>query len=323
MDLKEYEALLHDVEVRLDRLRALYEQYFQGIERLEPAVPKKEVERRIQLLRKSQPRNTALRFRTQQVIQKYTTYLTYWSRVARQIEEGTFRRDVIKARQRREEARDARRAERESAAPEAWEIDIDVAEIDVDSEVHAALAALDEGAQVPPPKSPVAPPSGSAPPARPAPPTSARPARASLSPFALPRARGASHPPSETGRASSPPSATFGKPRDPLAARPDGQRRSFAPPPDPRPPAAVPPPQPKGQSRATREAGGLDIRNVYDRYVEARRRNNERVDNVRYEAIEKSIKQMLPKLEEKHRGKRIDFEVVVKDGKVGLKPVPK
>lgn len=339
MDLKAYEQMLNDIETKLDRLRALYEQYFQGLERLEPQIPKKDVERRIQMLRKAQPRNTALRFRTQQVIQKYTTYLTYWNRVARQIEEGTYRRDVLRARQRREEARDARRQERESKRPQAWEIDIDV-DLDgaIDQEVDAAMSAVHDQPSAPPPRSPIPPPrrASSGPP-----PGAARP-RGSISPFAIPRSRSSAP---SAGPASSPPSATFSKPRDPLASDRDGKRRSFRPPPGARPPAAVPPPQPKGASRPppprtdaapvrTAPAGsppaarprageGPDIRGVYDRYVEARRRNNERTDNVRYESIEKSINQMLPKLREKHRGKNIDFEVVVKDGKVGLKPVPK
>jgi hypothetical protein len=32
---------------------------------------------------------------------------------------------------------------------------------------------------------------------------------------------------------------------------------------------------------------------------------------------------MMPKLSQKHAGKQIDFEVVVKDGRVALKPVAK
>ena len=32
---------------------------------------------------------------------------------------------------------------------------------------------------------------------------------------------------------------------------------------------------------------------------------------------------MLRKLEQKYKGKKIDFEVVVKNGRVGLKPVTK
>lgn len=41
------------------------------------------------------------------------------------------------------------------------------------------------------------------------------------------------------------------------------------------------------------------------------------------ETIEKTIRGMLPGLEQKHAGKKIDFEVVVKDGRVALKPIAK
>ena len=304
MEIKEYEELLNDVETRLDRLRALYEQYFQGIERLEPSVPKKEVERRMQLLRKSQPRNTALRFRTQQVIQKYTTYLTYWTRVARQIEEGTFRRDVIKARQRRVEARDRRRQERDgSIAPDGWDIDIDV---DADAGIAEAIPQVERKSV--PSISPLTLPS-----VRPSQGKSHRP----ISPFAIPK----TPKPGESGHPGSPQTATFARPREGPGT---GTQRSFGLPAGARP-AVAGTPQRVGQNpQPTSKPGGpVDIRDVYDKYIEARRRNNERTDNVRYETIEKSIQQMLPRLQEKHHGKRIDFEVVVKDGTVGLKPVPK
>jgi hypothetical protein len=65
------------------------------------------------------------------------------------------------------------------------------------------------------------------------------------------------------------------------------------------------------------------MRKVYQRYVEARERNNERVDNVRFENVKQSIEKQLPTLRAKHKGKNIDFEVVIRNGKVGLKPVPK
>ena len=85
MESVEFEALLNDVETRLDRLKALYEQWFQGIERLEPTIARKELDRRMVLLRKEQPRNTALRFRFQTLVQRYTTLQTYCVRVGRQI----------------------------------------------------------------------------------------------------------------------------------------------------------------------------------------------------------------------------------------------
>jgi len=64
-----------------------------------------------------------------------------------------------------------------------------------------------------------------------------------------------------------------------------------------------------------------DIDRVYSQYVAARGKNAERTDNVKRETIEKTIRGMLPGLEQKHAGKKIDFEVVVKDGRVALKPV--
>lgn len=65
------------------------------------------------------------------------------------------------------------------------------------------------------------------------------------------------------------------------------------------------------------------IQRIYQRYVEARRQNSERTDNVRIETVAKTVRDMLPKLAQKHAGKHIDFEVVLKDGRVALKPVAK
>jgi hypothetical protein len=97
MDGSEIEKALEDLETRIERLRALYEQYFMGIEKLEPQIPRKEVERRITIFRKEQIRNTAQRFKFQTLIQRYNTMQQYWGRVVREIENGTFRRDVLKA----------------------------------------------------------------------------------------------------------------------------------------------------------------------------------------------------------------------------------
>jgi hypothetical protein len=92
------EELVAELETRVDRLRSLYEQYFMGIEKMEPHVPRKDVERRFQAMRREQIRNTALRFRFQMVLQKYNTYQAYWMRIMRQIEDGTYKRDVLRAR---------------------------------------------------------------------------------------------------------------------------------------------------------------------------------------------------------------------------------
>ena len=60
------------------------------------------------------------------------------------------------------------------------------------------------------------------------------------------------------------------------------------------------------------------MRGIYERFADARKKNNE--GDVRYESLAASVDKMLPTLREKHAGKKIDFEVVVANGRVGLKP---
>ena len=100
MDNAQIEQELEDLEAKMERLRALYEQYFLGLEKLEPTVLRKDVDRKLWVMRREQIRNTGLRFKFQMLIQRYNTYQQYWTRVVREIENGTFRRDVIKVAQR-------------------------------------------------------------------------------------------------------------------------------------------------------------------------------------------------------------------------------
>lgn len=163
---KELEIQLGELEERVDRLRALYEQYFMGYEKIEPGVQRKDVDRRFAMLRKVQIRNTALRFRFNVVTQKFNTYAMYWTRVCRQIEEGTFKRHVVKA---------ARRFGPGRRLADEPSIDIDLAEFETSEEdMQAFLATLDAETQAydrggsdtippgtasaPPPRSPLSPP---------------------------------------------------------------------------------------------------------------------------------------------------------------------
>ena len=111
-----------------------------------------------------------------------------------------------------------------------------------------------------------------------------------------------------------PPTARFGKPR---SRRPALKREKSN-------PAVTPsrraPPPITARSKGPGEAR---MRQIYDSYVEAKRNNNERTDKIDYETVAKSLKKMVPRLDRKHKGKRVDFKVVVKDGKVGIKPVVK
>src|SRR3954471_19624948 len=68
-----------------------------GIERIEPAIPRKDIDRRIYVLRREKIRNTAKRFKLQTIISRYNTFQQYWQRICREIELGTYKRHVIKA----------------------------------------------------------------------------------------------------------------------------------------------------------------------------------------------------------------------------------
>jgi hypothetical protein len=96
----EVEAQLHDLETRIDRLKILYEQYFIGLEKAEPTVPRKEIVRIFAALQQMQIRNTALRFRYTSLTQRWNTYTTRWGKTLREIELGTYDRLVARAQRR-------------------------------------------------------------------------------------------------------------------------------------------------------------------------------------------------------------------------------
>jgi hypothetical protein len=145
VEQSEIEQQVGEAETSVERLRALYDQYFMGIERIEPQVARKDVERRIQMLRKTQIRNTALRFRFQNVLLRYNTFAAHWMRICRQIEEGTYKHHLRKAKERFDpevlarEARDARKkaaaleyGDTEPPPPNGPSFELDDMEVDVD-----------------------------------------------------------------------------------------------------------------------------------------------------------------------------------------------
>lgn len=343
MKVSEFEVLLKELEVRLEHLKALYEQWFQGIERLPPSRRRETLARALTDLRRDQPQNTAIRFRFQTVWQRWITMTTHWDRVTRQIEEGTYRRDVLRARR--------RGAARDNGAPagrQSIEIDVemDLDDFDFDAEVGAAIAALEDRTEpeisIPAALRPApATPSGLATFARPKEMTFRRPV-ASTPPGApssteAPASAAQSTParvaaPSPASRAVAPTSPSAAAPRPappgtpqtsvprpappvpPRAPQPSAARAPMAP---PQPSAArPPPPRPSPAS-----LGELELRRIHAQYVDASRRAG--ASDMSYEKLAQRIKTMEPELKKKHGGKAIDFEVVVKDGRVGLKPIPK
>jgi len=112
---KELEAEVQTVEKETDSLRTMFEMYFQGIERQPPTLKRDSIKRRVMNLRTTKIRNTELRFRINQLVARFNSYDNYWNRVLRQMEEGTYHRDVAKARYRAKLRSDVERAEEEKS----------------------------------------------------------------------------------------------------------------------------------------------------------------------------------------------------------------
>ncbi len=197
------------IEEELEALKARFEMYFLGIERREPARERQEMKRRVAHLKNQFTRNTGLRFRIQTLHARFLSYERMWLRSAREKEEGTYRRDILKAR------RHAQLEERKQAE-------------------KAQEAATARGATT-------------APEAKPSPP----------------------------------------------------------------PPAPV-----GGMSEA-------QLRSIYDAYVAAKKRCNEDVSRLSYEALAKTIAKQVPELLSKYGAKSVEFKVVIKDGRAVLKAVPR
>lgn len=88
--------LLDDLQKRMDRCKVMFEQYFLGIQKTAPSQLQIELERRIRKLTQTHISNTGLRFRFTTLSQKFASYNTYWRRTMRQIENGTYIRDIVK-----------------------------------------------------------------------------------------------------------------------------------------------------------------------------------------------------------------------------------
>ena len=90
-------ARLDMFELRLKELRILYEQHFIEILPRPPFKEHKSIKNLSRQLLKAPFHNSQTRFRLRQLIQSYQTYNTYWTRVLKQKEEGTYSKDVFKA----------------------------------------------------------------------------------------------------------------------------------------------------------------------------------------------------------------------------------
>ncbi len=156
------------LEEDLEELKAKYEMYFLGVDRLEPARRREETKRNIARLKSAFTRNTGLRFRIQTLHARYLSYERMWLRATRQKEEGTYRRDLFKARRRAAAAPEKREEPAKKLTAPAEDVDLS----DWDASVTRSADPAPPVFPVPPPLTraivppPAAPAKPSAPPAQ-------------------------------------------------------------------------------------------------------------------------------------------------------------
>lgn len=311
------EARLVEIERKLDRLRALYESFFLGVERAPPNVPRTELNRMILETQQVLINNASLRFRFQSLMQRWVLLTTYWNRTLREIEAGTYRRDMAKA-QKQLAAKGGVLTEADAIA-----LGIPAGRVKafVERQQQLAVRRRDTPMTGPPTDMDEASHSSSGSPGS----------------SGLPASPGAPTSPGPTG--PGPTGAT-----DPSGATPEPlpfeltpapvMVRTAAPPP-PRPASASPPAAqraaplavPSASPGASPGAGvpGVSeekVRAFFQRYVEAHVKSVGAPPKVTLDQMREKLRRDLPKVLEEKRCRALDLEVAVVDGKVKLKARP-
>jgi hypothetical protein len=232
----EVEKECGEIDVALAELKAAYEQYFLGLDRQPPSDKHRALKRRITQLKTSFVQQTSLKFRVGNLYQKFLTYERLWDRTLKEMEAGTYHRDIYKAR-RRAHGEQVKRPDAKGAAKPAAD------DFDVDEDVG----------DLPPATAPKAP------------------------------------------APASPPRAVNGKPTS-------------------------------APARPQLDASALSddkVRAIFNAYVSAKKRCNEDVSKLSFDAVAQNLRKQVPELIKQHKAKAIEFKIVIKDGKAVLKAVPK
>lgn len=110
----QFSEQLDALENKLYLLNVEYDKYFMGIERKPPAKEHAEVEAFLRQLAKVTIRNTAHNFRYQNLKARFVTFNQRWTRVLKQIEDGTFKRDQFKYSLKQRDTEESKKAEEQT-----------------------------------------------------------------------------------------------------------------------------------------------------------------------------------------------------------------
>lgn len=311
VDSVEVQKRCTSLDESMAELRALYENFFLGIDRVPPTKPHERVKKELAALRGTFVRQTAMKFRIQNLAQKLVTYERLWERTLQEIEAGTYSRDLFKARRHLKERLAKGKEQSSSNAPPAStkahepepepdfhvEEDLEVSELEEEAPHEVPRAAPPRRAQpfVVPGITPVLPRPVSVTQPTPAPgksaPTQAAKVPAVKIPSVAPVAKPALKPPPIVSSAAS------------ALKTPTGASGSTPPP-----------------------SGGLTeqkIRAVFDAYVMAKKRCGEDTRSVTLDSVSNTLRNQVPQLLRQYKAKTVEFRVVIKDGRAVLRAVPK
>ena len=109
---EKYADELNELDEGIQELHVLYEKYFLGIDRRPPEQERKRISEKAREMRTSTIRNTALKFKINTLFAKLISFERMWDRTLREIEEGTYKRDVFKAKLRAKDRDDTQPSRR-------------------------------------------------------------------------------------------------------------------------------------------------------------------------------------------------------------------
>jgi hypothetical protein len=324
-DAEEVMRVCAELEVELQELKAQYDQYFLGMERLPPTKHHQRLKKRVLELKNTFVRQTVTKFRVAQLAQKLTTYERLWDRSIKEIEAGTYSRDVFKARRHLKE-REKKKKKGDGEEDFHIDEDLDLSDLGEEDSLEDALAAA--SAAVAKPVTPaVKPVTGVAPVVKPV--TGERPVMAAPpTPAPAPKLGPDGKPvmpkisaPITTGTTPALKPATTGSTPALKPATPGG-------PPRPATTGSTPALKPGGAPKPAPVAadGGLSdqkIKAIYDAYVMAKKRCGEDTRSVTLDSVSATLKKQVPELMKQHQAKSVEFKVVIKDGKAVLRALPK
>lgn len=258
------EAAVKEFDLKLTRVRVLYEQYFLGIEKREPSIPLKEVVRLMVELDRTRINNTRTRYLYRSLVARFNTYRTYWNRTKRAIEQGTYHRDLARLRRKWNEKG-----------------------IKMNMPTSGRLRSVKEVE------------------------------KAVTDALRQERDQKAAKPKGHTAQKHrKSPAEIRGKPADQVRQDVEGGYRGGD-------SKSAPPP---AQASATRAGAALptgysqdQMKSLYRRYVKAKKMVGEDPASVRYEALKQTVSAQMPKIQEVHKGRQVDFDVVIRSGRVVLK----